>query len=43
MPLFIGLGEGDGDVEVRWLLKLDVGAKNIGQPFCLQKPLLGRC
>jgi hypothetical protein len=38
-----GLGEGDGGVEVRWLLKLDVNAKTIGQAFCLQKPLLSWC
>lgn len=43
MLLLIGLGEGEGGVEVRWKLKLDVNAKTIGQTYCAQKQLLGRC
>lgn len=41
MSLLIGLGEGDGSVEVRWQLKLDFSVKTIEQPCCVQKPLLG--
>ena len=32
--LLIGLGEGEDGVEVRWMLKLDVNVKTIGQPYC---------
>ena len=41
MPLFIGLGEGDGSMEVNRLLKLNINSEALGKPGCVKITLLG--